>query len=145
MQGHPLPSQPSRDPTHFIPSLNPSDTSSPIPSSVPGLFHCRCEGRCLRSKPMSDQLCRGKALKSGRECADQRIDNTFKKLLEGRTAGHGVSMPWKPAMVSFLPGQLLSIQARARTLTREVMGGGHFQTPSRLCIENNCAWNTGFS
>lgn len=84
---------------------------------------------------MSAHPCGGKALKTGRECADQRIDNTFKKPLEGRTTGCGVSMPWKPAMVSFLPGQLLSIQARARTLTREVMGGERFQTPSRLCIE----------
>lgn len=56
-------------------------------------------------------------------------------LLEGRTAGRGVSMPWKPAMVSFLPGHLLSIQARVRTLTGEVMGRERFQAPSRLCIE----------
>lgn len=44
-------------------------------------------------------------------------------------------MPWKPSMVSFLPGHLLSIQARVRTLTGEVMGREHFQAPSRLCIE----------
>lgn len=45
---------------------------------------------------MSDHLCGGKALKTGRECADQKIDNTFclKAELQGVVCQCHGNQPW---------------------------------------------------